>query len=77
MTWFKGQIGTLLTAITLLIAVGISFGRLDTRQDEMCLQLQAKADKAAVTREMDQLHGRLDEINRKLDALLLQRLDNP
>lgn len=77
MTWFKSQIGTLLTAVTLLIAVGISFGRLDAKQDELCVQLQAKADKSAVTREMDQIQSRLAEINHKLDALLLQRSNKP
>jgi|GEM_PF-6386926 len=77
MTWLKSQVGTILTLVTLLIAVGISFGRLDTRQDEMCLQLQAKADKAAVTREMDQIHDQLGEINRKLDTLILQRANRP
>jgi hypothetical protein len=77
MTWIKGQIGTILTLVTLLVAVGISFGRLDTRQDEMCLQLQAKADKAAVTREMDQVHDQLRQINNKLDTLILQRANKP
>lgn len=77
MTWIKGQLGTLITAVALLVTVGIAFGRLDTRQDDMCMQLQGKADKAAVTREMDQIHGQLTEINRKLDALLLHRAENP
>jgi hypothetical protein len=73
MTWIRGQVGTILTAVTLLIAVGIAFGRLDTRQDEMCLQLQGKADKASVTREMDQIHEQLRSIDGKLDALLLRQ----
>ena len=77
MSWIKGQLGTLITATALLVTVGIAFGRLDTRQDEMCVQLQAKADKSAVTREMDQIQGRLAEINDKLDALLLRRSDKP
>lgn len=76
MAWIKGQIGTLLTAVTLLLAVGISWGRLDVRQDEICRQVQAKADKDAVTREMDQVQTHLAEINRKLDTLLLQRANN-
>jgi hypothetical protein len=77
MSWIKGQLGTLITAVALLVTVGISFGRLDTRQEEMCVQLQGKADNPAVTREMDQIQARLAEINQKLDALLLHRANNP
>jgi hypothetical protein len=77
MSWLKGQLGTLLTAVTLLIAVGISFGQLKTRQDDLCAVVTSKADKETVQREMDQLQSHLVEINRKLDALLLQRAGNP
>jgi hypothetical protein len=71
MTWLKSQLGTVLTAVTLLIAVGISFGRLDARQDELCVQLQAKADKSAVQREMDQIQMHLSRIESKIDQVIL------
>jgi hypothetical protein len=77
MTWLRGQIGTLLTAVTMLVAVGISYGQLQARQLDLCRALEHKADKAVVEREMDQIHGQLGEINRKLDTLILQRVDNP
>jgi hypothetical protein len=76
MGWIKGQLGTLLTLVTLLLAVGISFGQLKTRQDDLCAVVTSKADKDTVQREMDQLQMHLAEINRKLDALLLQRANN-
>ena len=75
MSWMKGQIGTILTAVTLLIAVGISFGQLKGRQDDLATAVTAKADKTAVQREMDQIHEQLRCINSKLDALLLRRHD--
>lgn len=77
MAWLKGQIGTLLTAVTLLVAVGISFGQLKGRQDDLCVAVTLKADKTAVQREMDQIQDRLGEINRKLDTLLLHGVSNP
>lgn len=77
MTWIRGQIGTLLTAITLLIAVGISFGQLKSRQDDLCAAVTLKADKTAVQREMDQIQDRLGEINEKLDTLILQHVPKP
>ena len=77
MTWLKGQLGTFLTAVTLLVAVGISFGQIKARQDDLCSAITLKADKEVVQREMDQLQSHLAEINRKLDALLLQRASNP
>ncbi len=76
MTWIKSQLGVFLTAVTLLIAVGLWCGRLDARQDDLCTQLQTKADKEAVQREMDQVQTHLVEISRKLDTLILQRSNN-
>lgn len=77
MTWLRGQIGTMLTAVTLLVAVGISYGQLQARQLDLCRALESKADKAVVDREMDQVQGRLIRIEQKLDTLILQRANNP
>jgi hypothetical protein len=71
MTWLKSQVGTLLTAVTLLVVIGISFGQLTAVQEQVTRELAGKADKAAVTREFDQLHAQLVEIDRKVDLIIV------
>jgi hypothetical protein len=71
-SWLKGQVGTLLTAVTLLIAVGISYGQLQARQLDLCRALDNKADKAVVQREMDQIQTHLGRIEAKLDQAILE-----
>jgi hypothetical protein len=71
MSWLKSQVGTVLTAITLLIAVGISYGQLWARQADQCKALELKADKAVTEREMDQIQGHLARIESKIDQVIL------
>lgn len=70
MTWFRHNLRVLVTVGIFLVSglVGI--------RSELLAAIDKKADAAAVTREMDQIHGQLKCINDKLDALLLQR-NNP
>jgi hypothetical protein len=70
-SWLKSQIGTVLTAVTLLIAVGISYGQLWARQADQCTALEEKADKAVVEREMDQIQAHLARIEAKVDQVIL------
>lgn len=65
MTWLKTNLGTLLTAVVLLLTAGIAYGRMA----ELAGQINAKADRAAVVRELDQIQRTLERIEGKLDDL--------
>ncbi len=68
MTWLQRYLGPMLTAAALLVGGAIGYGRVQ----QICTQVQGKADQAAVTRDMDQIQGQLDRIERKLDTFILQ-----
>jgi hypothetical protein len=67
MNWLKGQIGWILTAIVMLTGAAMAFGRMQTRTETIYAVLAEKADKAAVTRELDQIQATLERIEHKLD----------
>ena len=73
MSWLKSQIGTILTAIVLLVSVGIAYGGMRTTQARLCEELQTKVDKEEVRRELDQLHTQMSRIESKLDQALFER----
>ncbi len=66
--WFRSQIGWILTAVTLLAAACVSWGRMS----QICTAVNDKADKSAVTREMDQIQKTLDRIESKIDNHVLK-----
>lgn len=68
MKWLKGQIAPLLTSIVLLIGVGATYGRLDSRQASLERSLSAKVD-----RELDQVHRELANIQRPLDGVIIRQ----
>lgn len=65
MTWLKRNVGPLIMVLIFLAGsiVGV--------RADLCRQIEAKADKAAVTREMDQVHNDLERIEAKIDTLIL------
>lgn len=71
MSWFKQILGSVVTIVGLTIAGSISFGRLSSRQEDLVADVQAKADKEAVEREMDQLQSHLARIELKIDQVIL------
>jgi len=68
MTWLQRYLGTLLTLAALLIGGAIGYGRMQ----QICTQVQGKADREEVTRDMNQIQCQLDRIERKLDTFILQ-----
>jgi hypothetical protein len=65
MTWLKGQMGWILTSVTLLIAAGMAFGRIQ----EIGRSVELKADQASIVRELDLVHDQLNRIEQKIDTL--------
>ena len=72
-TWIKSQVGTLLTLIVLVVGVAVAWGRID----EQCGQIEAKADKEAVYRELDHIQETLFIINGKLDCIIQHEYNIP
>lgn len=80
MKWLKGQIGTILTCTTLLIAASIAWGRLDSRQTELAFRqaeldraVQSKVDRDQVLRELDQVRQDLAKISDRLDGVIIRQ----
>lgn len=73
MAWLKQIIGPIVTIVALMVAGSISFGKLSARLDGQCTQMQAKADRASVERELDQIQQHLSRIEVKIDAALLTK----
>lgn len=59
----KAQVGWIVTAVAMLIGAGMGLGQMR----QMCVTIDGKADKAAVTRELDLIQATLDRIETKLD----------
>ncbi len=64
MTWLKRNVGPILMALIFVITSVVAV------RADLCRQIDTKADRQAVTREMDQLHDDLERIEGKLDALI-------
>lgn len=62
MTWIKSQLGTIITVCCLIATVAAGWGHLDARQDRLCDQIEQKADKEPLYRELDQIQKKLDRI---------------
>jgi hypothetical protein len=80
MKWLKGQVGTLLTCTTLLIAASMAWARLDSRQTELAFRqaeldraVQSKVDRDDVVRELDQVHQALAKIDDRLDGVIIRQ----
>jgi hypothetical protein len=80
MKWLKGQLGAILTSITLLIGMGVAYGHLDARQQELTFRqgeldrfLQHKVDRDVVLRELDQVHRDLANIQARLDGIIIRQ----
>lgn len=70
--WLKTNLTCLVTLGALLAGTAATWGRMGAAYQ----QIDGKADKAAVTREMDQIHEQLNSIEGKLDAFLLHNRGN-
>jgi hypothetical protein len=69
MTWLSRNVATLFTLAALLIGGAAAYGRID----QICTRVEVKADKEAVTREMDLVHKDLERIEAKIDSLIFQK----
>lgn len=67
MTWLTRNLGWIITLAALLIGAAVGYGRVQ----QVCTQIDRKAERDQVTREMDQIHQQLQSIERKLDAVIL------
>lgn len=65
MTWFKRNVGTLVVILLFVITSVVAV------RADLCRQIDKKADKEAVTREMDHVHQDLLRIEAKIDLLLV------
>jgi len=65
MHWIKDNIATLITLAVLLLTVTAAFARMQA----VCTQIDGKADKEVVYRELDQIHRTLGRIESKVDGL--------
>jgi hypothetical protein len=68
-TWLQRYLGALITMAALLVGGAIGYGRIQ----QICTQVDRKADKEAMTREIDGVARRLERMEQKLDQLLLQQ----
>jgi hypothetical protein len=66
-TWLTRNLGWIITLAALLIGAAVGYGRVQ----QVCTQIDRKAERDQVTREMDQIHQQLQSIERKLDAVIL------
>lgn len=64
MRWIKKQAAVLVTVAILLSGGLVTWGRMQ----QLCTQIEGKADKEAVVRELDQIARTLERIEGKLDA---------
>ncbi len=78
--WLKINLAPILTSITLLIAMGAAYGRLDRtqqlqadRQAELSRSLSVKVDRDQVLRELDQVHRSLADIQKRLDGVIVRQ----
>jgi hypothetical protein len=67
--WIKSQVGVIVTILCLGAAAVAGYSRLETEQRALCKAIDRKADRDAVTREMDHIHTALIRIENKLDAM--------
>jgi archaellum component FlaC len=66
LTWLKSNLATLITLMVLVIGTAVAYGRMS----EICSRVESKADREAITREIDQINNRLERIENKVDRLL-------
>jgi len=69
MTWFKGQIGSIMTMLAFFGALAAGWGTLHARQADLRAEIRTKADREPIVRELDQIQGHLARIEAKLDEL--------
>jgi hypothetical protein len=69
MTWLTRNLGWMIALAALLIGGAAGYGRVQ----QVCTQIEHKADRDDVLREMDLIHGQLMSIERKLDAVILDK----
>ena len=69
MKWVKNQVTIFITLAILLGGGLVTWGRMR----QICEQVEHKADKEAVMREMDQIQDKLDRIESRLDGVIVQR----
>jgi hypothetical protein len=80
MQWLKGQLGTIVTCTTLLIAASMAWARVDSRQTELAFRqaeldraVQSKVDRDVVLRELDQVQRQLGKISDRLDGVIIRQ----
>jgi hypothetical protein len=66
MTWLRDNVKVLVTVL-LFAATALAGVRAELKRE-----ISLKADSAAVTRELDQIHRQLTDIDVKLDQLILR-----
>lgn len=65
MNWLRSNLGTIITLAVLLLTAGAAYGRMA----QLCRQIELKADRTAITRELDQIHTTLRRMEDKIDGL--------
>jgi hypothetical protein len=80
MQWLRTQLSAILTSIVLLIGLGITYGHLDSRQQELTIRqaefqhwLSLKVDRDQVIRELDQVRSDLTYIRKRLDGVIIRQ----
>ncbi len=69
MKWVKNQLSIIITLAVLLGGGLVAWGRMS----QMCTQIERKADKEAVMRELDHIQGQLERIDSRLDGVIERR----
>jgi len=79
MKWVKGQLSILVTLSVLMGGWLVAWGRTQERLQQLTTQIEAKADKETITRELDLIQVQLSRIEDRLDGVIVQRaiVDNP
>ena len=67
--WIKTNIGVMVAVVVLAAGIVAGYSRLETQQEALCEAIKAKADRQAITREMDLIHGALMRIEAKMDRI--------
>lgn len=75
MQWIRNNVATILTGLVLVLSVAMGYARIATTQAALCRQIEIKADKEAVYREMDLIQTHLERIEAKLDGLIQSQTD--
>jgi hypothetical protein len=73
MKWLRNNLRLVLMLGTMLLAMGMAWGDLNSRVETLSGQVAAKMDRDQVLRELDRMQRQLEKIDQRLDGVIIRQ----